>query len=563
MPQVPYQPYSTAQPSSPGERISVNTPPAAFGENIGAALKQLGTSFDQVGSELFQRAVGFQDIKNETEAREADAKYAEQQGLLHADYTAKEGKAAVDGLKPYIDQSHQLRQSIRDNLSNPAAQRMYDSASLGFLQRNIFNAAGHAGNENKRWVVGTAQAKADLAAKTMVNPTDEEEAEQKVQDIDDQSHVIAGAQNWEEPQRQDWKLKQTSHFRLGQIGEVSKTDPPHAFQMLDKYKEQMTQDDFDHVSDIVRAQNRAIGGAILANNIFDPSKSLKDMEADVEKQAPKYAHDDPLFAQHAIQTLRGVYNQKHYAQKQEDMTNLQTVDEAIGKGVKDERELRLDPQVAAAIDALPANKRNKIPAAINNFNAARLKSAHEDNFTQLWGMSYNDPSSFLDLDISAQNVSQQQMRQLMNRKATLIKNPQDDPRVARAVGWMRASRGSELEALGIFHRNENNKDQFDHFTGALSSAIDVWQEENKRPPGYKDIVETIGPQVIKQRAGTHFWSANRPFFDQDVPKGWGDDLKAEAERRGEPAPTDEEINRAFVRSQFIQLYHKEKPSGAQ
>ena len=60
-----------------------------------------------------------------------------------------------------------------------------------------------------------------------------------------------------------------------------------------------------------------------------------------------------------------------------------------------------------------------------------------------------------------------------------------------------------------------------------------------KPPSYKELTEEIGPTIIKQRAGAHWFSSNRAFFDQDLPEGWGDDLKAEAQRRGETPPTDQ------------------------
>jgi hypothetical protein len=90
----------------------------------------------------------------------------------------------------------------------------------------------------------------------------------------------------------------------------------------------------------------------------------------------------------------------------------------------------------------------------------------------------------------------------------------------------------------------------------MQSAIEAWTEEHKKPPGYKDIIETIGPQVIKQRSGEHWWSANRSFFDQDVPVQFSDTIKADAQARGEDAPTDEEVSRAYVRGLFSNLYHK-------
>ena len=159
MAQVPYQGFSTANPESSGERAQVSTSGAAFGENVGAAIQGLGSTTEKVGDEVFSRAMALQDLRNETVAREAQTNYAEQASLLHAQYGALEGKAAVDALPGYIKSQKDLRDSIRGSLDTQNAQRFYDRDTLPFMQRNIFSAAGHAADQNKRLgLFGTAEA---------------------------------------------------------------------------------------------------------------------------------------------------------------------------------------------------------------------------------------------------------------------------------------------------------------------------------------------------------------------------------------------------------------------
>src|SRR5215469_1107455 len=103
MAQVPYQPFATAEPQAGGEKIAVSTPGAAFGENVGAALQQLGSTGEQVGNELFGRAMALQDLKNENDARAAQSEYAEKASLLHAQFGSQLGKDANDqSLQAYI-----------------------------------------------------------------------------------------------------------------------------------------------------------------------------------------------------------------------------------------------------------------------------------------------------------------------------------------------------------------------------------------------------------------------------------------------------------------------------
>ena len=329
MPRVPYEPFPTTQPQSPGEGISISTPGAAFGENIGAALQHLGTTTEQVGGELFQRAIALQDLRNETAARQADADYAEKQGELHAQYTSLEGKAAVDGLQKYITDSKALRDQFRNNLGTPNAQKMYDSSSLSFLQRNIFNAAGHAGNENKRYVVGTAQAQADTTARTFVNPSSDGEFNDKLSTIDSSAETLAGAQNWSDDQKNDWLLNQKSHLWSARLTQIGTTDAPKALDMLDANKQGMTQPDYDRTQQRLLSQNRAVGSQILADKVYDPNKSLTTLEGEVKDQADKFSHGDPEFLPHALSAIRGKYNQDKYATLQENHSNEQTVIEAV------------------------------------------------------------------------------------------------------------------------------------------------------------------------------------------------------------------------------------------
>src|SRR5262249_41670750 len=158
-------------------------------------------------------------------------------------------------------------------------------------------------------------------------------------------------------------------------------------------------------------------------------------------------------AQHTIAAVRGLWNQDHYARRQEDVENKQIIAEAIQGGVKNEQELRLNPRVAAAIDALPPTDRNKVPGQINTYNAGRDKSANTDEYQRIMGMSNNDVRSFLELDPYQQKLNSAQMDKIAARQRALKKDQNQDPRVDRALVWMRISHASELEALGIYRRN--------------------------------------------------------------------------------------------------------------
>src|SRR6185312_13570799 len=138
MPQVPGL-APTAEPSGYASEVNLPVPVDAFGGALGHALEGLGGQVEKASNEIWHQAMAIQGLHNETEAKEADAQYMMKSGLLHADFINREGlNAGPDALKKHIQELQDLRVNIRNGLSNPAAQRMYDASSIGFMGRNIF-----------------------------------------------------------------------------------------------------------------------------------------------------------------------------------------------------------------------------------------------------------------------------------------------------------------------------------------------------------------------------------------------------------------------------------------
>jgi hypothetical protein len=279
-----------------------------------------------------------------------------------------------------------------------------------------------------------------------------------------------------------------------------------------------------------------------------------------------------------------LYNQRKYADKQFLIENNQTIDDAIIKsGAKTEQELRLNPTIAKAIDALPASEQLKIPARINGYQAARDKEGKDKTFKEILGQSTNDVEGFLNRDILSEDLSQGNMKYFMNLQKQLKKDPNQDPRVGRWMGVMRTLYPSQLEAMGVYHRNNKNPADYDHYTGAVQSSLDVWQDAHKRAPTYKEFQDQIAPELVKTvtepyiqlpflgktgRIGT----TQTPRFNQEVPEEWSNKVKADLQKRATDAgtpytePSEDELRAAYTRMQFIELYgqpgsKKDKSSG--
>src|SRR6266446_3115149 len=109
MPQVPGL-TPTAQPGAYAPEVNLPVPVDAFGGAVGHALEGLGGQVEQASDRIWQRAVEMQGLQNETEAKEADAKYMMQSGIMHADFINKEGlNAGPAALQKHIQELQNLR----------------------------------------------------------------------------------------------------------------------------------------------------------------------------------------------------------------------------------------------------------------------------------------------------------------------------------------------------------------------------------------------------------------------------------------------------------------------
>lgn len=588
MAQVPYNPVpqeTLSKDSLPQYRVDI--PDAAFGTGIASALGHLGKTVEGAGNELWARAVAMQQLNNEAEAREADTEYMIKAGELRAAYSTLQGKAAVDAYPKYAEDLKNERDIIKGRLSNPHVRKLYDAQTLSTMGRSIFNGAGHAATENKQFVIATARSQLELDAKEVEDrPGDPALFEDKLSRVRANAAELAGMEfgvGLDSPITQNLIKKAESKLRSQRIVGLSREQPGEAAKALDKEKAFLTADDFLRVDNTVRQAGRSVESVNIANRVFDegkgfdaePDATLAQMEAEVRRKAKEFNDKDPLLEQAAVAALRSRVNQERYAAREEKGANLEIVNEAIGLGVKNIQELRANPRVAAAIDALPAGVQNDLPGKINRYNAARDKQTNDETAQRLNGMrlSPETVADFIDLDITKEQLSKEDMLRFQGYQASLRKNVEGDPRVNRALQQLRAAMPTQLQALDVYSlKKGKNDDTYLKYVGALHSAIDVWTKANGKAPQYKDIVETIGPEVIKQVpvggflkwGDTPLWNSKQPRFQIDTSSKefitFSEKLKADLVKKKAEEPTPEEIEKAFITTQFIQLYGQKKSS---
>lgn len=572
MPQAPYSgvPDQILQ-DNPTPNISVNAPLDAFGGSVATAIQGLGKATEGAGDELFKRGMAMQELANHSEAQKASADFMEKAGDIHAKLDSMQGKEAVNyytnGFKKDLQDA---RASVRGGLSNEMSERLYDTESLSTVGRTLFNGATIAGRANKAYAIDSIDSKitklTNLAAQSD-NPADVAAAKKEIASSAAYRTQLKG----QDPDSADvYTTTINSSLDLNVIRQKARNAPTEAKAMLEERRSGMTAADIDRAQTIVDNSIRAVSSVniaqeVLNSHIGDNGKtdvSFQVMSQEAEAKAKAIAPDDAIMHKHTVDSLKGLFNQRTYADKQFKLDNIQTIDAAIQNGAKDIQQLRLDPKTAEAIDNLPKSEQLKLPARINAYNAAASKVANQESLTRLAGLRNNDVESFLSLDPSDPKLqlNQSQQREVMKWQVDDKKNQNGDPRVNRAMTWLRAARGGELEALKVYHRDGKNPDDYDHMTGTLQSALDLWQESKGKPASYDDVVNTIGPQVIKSRpvAGWLYGTNNEPYFKPDTNtkeyKDFTTNMSSDVVGRGGNEPTPQEVDRAYTRLQLLKLY---------
>lgn len=572
MPQVPYAPYPTAQPSSQGVGpVNVNAPGEAFGTGVAQAIQGLGGAVEHVGDELWQRAIALQHLQNEAEANEADAQYMIDAGKLHTQFSSLKGKAAYDAFPRYQEDLDSLRKKIRGNLSSDMSRKMYDRNSLSTMGRTIFNGAGHAATEQKNYIVGASNARVNMAVNDVYNnPNNDVGYARTLREIRGDVELEANVKGWSEEQIQEETKKRSSTALALRITGLARTEPFKAKEMLEKNRALLYGGDAEKVERQVQSRLTTVGARNIEDKIngdlkgqTDPEKTndLQARQQRAREEADRIAPDDPLFRDAVVQRVTSGYEQHAKAVRDDNEKNRFIVTNGImglnspnGKLPTTVEELTADPQTELAFNRLTPSQQKQVRSAL-------AKNAREDvietperrrRYEELLGMRLTSPSEFLDKDMSSEDIPQRWKTALFKQQLEVKKGVEGDPRVGQAMRQLEPV----LRPLGI--NMTDGKEQYFQFKGALALAIEDWRAEHKASPKPEEIRE-IGNRLLQQQStpGAIFgdrWPNKTPLYELSIPDNVAGAVKAEAKNRGLPEPSDEQIRQEYVLRRYRELY---------
>lgn len=562
MPQVPYNPVPTARPRDIATpTIGINTPPAAFGGAVAAAIEHMGGDISQAGGEIFNRAIAMEQLVQENEANKAQTQQAVESGQAFSKYSTLEGKAAYDAYPSFQKELVEIRQRNRANLTSPYAQRLYDADSRNVMVREMVNAASHSATQFKQWTIQEGNGVIENAENYVRNNAHDEKSYQQLM-----PRVEAAA-------RRDVELHQygpeegqavyddkIAKFKANYIEGKAKIDPPAARKLFDEEKGTLGKY-ADQLDARIKTNEYNTGARNISSQVMlEVSKkdlSLPDAVNMARDKAREQSPDDSVFADQAEKETIAKYRLKEAVDKGKLDKNMDVIDQAIGSGsvhtVDDLR--KSSPEAEDAYWAIPSKQRNGLQGRINTYNNALKQKTNEVEYQRLLGMKDDNPTSFQAADIMAnKQLSQSDIRKLRHLQQESRDDPKGDPHVALAYKAIRAS----------LPDNFDDKDQEglrQQFKGALGEAITVETEQKGKRLNYKELGE-IGKNVLHEFVTQPNWFMRKimgegpSISNLDVPNEAVEAIKRDWSEEGKAEPTDEEVRREWWKQNYKTLYKK-------
>lgn len=567
MPKVPYNPVPSVEPSTQGTpEINVPSLPDAFGANIGQAQQGLGKAIEGAGDELFRRALAIQELDNRAEADNLATEYMLQQGAKDEEFKNLLGRDPKANLEAHNRSSQELREKIGNNISNPAARRLYDSETRRYFAGSVVRATGHAGTQFKSYLVKTNDASLQVIKNEIFADPENYLAfvrgmgkgAERIEENgriagDSEATILANKQKFE----QDMLLE-----RIRGLGEK---DPKKANAFLEANKERLGAN-LDNAIRSVNTNLIAKGTRIGENQInddlkIDPTASKKTDQQrmqEADKFSEQYAPGNVMFRDEMRRRVQTGVTQARLAKKQHDWQNNRTVQGAVltpdstGKLPTNTTELFANPRVKDAFEQLDEKAQGDILRGLTrNVKEALvvpMTPERQAKTAYFRGLSGEDPIKFLEVDFLKEDLPWEYRDAFIKQQVAMTKKLEDDPRVNAAM----ASLNSMLVAAKL--TNADNPTERARFRGALQDAINIHQQKNKKVPQGEDL-QRMGRQLLQKQSGNWFFGETKTFQMEPNSEQRKAILNLDKWRKDGITPTDADIQREFVRMRYQQLYN--------
>lgn len=585
MPQAPQGLLPDVSPSGQGTPdISLPVPTEAFGGAVGQALQTLGGDITKSSDTIWSRAMEMQGLANETAAKDADAKYMMQSGVMHAKFINLEGQnASPEALAKHIQDLQDLRTNLRQGL-NPAAARMYDGSSLSFMARNIFNAAGHAGQQQN-----VAANQADQSRIQAIdnhigdNPQDEIAFKRGIAAKSAAIEDMGSRSGWSPQKVDETKQESISTSYAHRIEGIAKTNAIAAQRMLDSGTKDgsITDNDSLKLQATINTRFRDQGSRIITDQVLANRRDGKERDQPeqyyidkAEAQADQTMKDnnitDPFFKDAVRKTIQTQFGHQMTVERSQEFQDKQTLTNALqhtnaeGFHPRSVDELKsVDPATSAAWDRMQPTDQDRFRGILRDIAAGKRIEPTDENqkrYTTLLGMAgpTGDRNAFMNTDIWKENIPLAQRNQLLSLQRSAVLQSAQDPRVGHAIGILK----QDASFAGIDKKQD--ADSYYNFTGALQGALAQFQDNTKRAPNDKEIKEIGNHLIQEQTANTWFGGAfgGEPLYNISVPSEDVDRItKDKYWEQHNMRPSPQMIHNYYVREQYNKLFKGSASAG--
>jgi hypothetical protein len=205
----------------------------------------------------------------------------------------------------------------------------------------------------------------------------------------------------------------------------------------------------------------------------------------------------------------------------------------------------------------------------------RVDPTTSENNRRAWlGMAITNPGEFYEKLSADPTILFKQMNQndrtfIRNLYEKMLKNPQADPRVTTAEGWLRDAFGNILTELGVdrLQRGKNDTDYYSFRAGILT-ALEEWMAKPSsqgKMPTRDQFTKEIAPDILKQKPqswtnwltfGLAGEEGQEPFWKNTaVPEEWEKQRRREIMiDRGIP---EEDIPRTEIQRDYVHYLFKQ------
>jgi len=589
MPRADYVPYSTVKPEElrrADEKVQIGFPGVEFHNSIGQAVAgvgrgmetvshatklvadsfdNLGANFSKVGETLWNRAIGLQDVQNQTTQTKAEIEYDKYVGEKQIAFNKLQGDAANEGaLKAHLKDIEDARTKMLKNLPNEAVKKGFERSTASSIGRVGMQAAEHAAKETRRSYIESSEARVDQLQDQISKETGIKETADKAKKVHDEIFgKQAPAKGWTLDVANNNFRKVLGDAYASQIATIARDDPTLALKMLrtEENKALIPQPKYDGLMEHILGMERVQVSRNIGNKIQDenPDGTLEEKKAKAKEMADKYPHQ-PLLADDAVRVVEQRHEAHRREIRQQEERDKETVEQELyGFGNKEGKiptkveDLWANPETRKAWERLSPKDKNRVAQIL----ARSAKGDYPDTpmaRTRMWelqGMHVNDPARFRDLDLLQEEIPWTMRTQLRDLQLKVIKEGiklENDPKTTAAIAKMRDILPKDITPA--------HKDKWNTFTGLVREGLKAeYERRGYDKPLSEEEIRTLGKTLLEKMPGTAGWwfGSDKPLWQtlKEIPEATLDGM-----RERWPNESVEQLAQRYRRTIIADEYQK-------